>query len=163
MIEVLGRGRGQPSANRRADVGTASYDYAMYAVILAAVDGSSRARGVVDAALEMADRFDARVHLFRSVAVPQDFPAAAHMPPDHLAAFLENEARQSLTALAAGHPRAQIEAPEITPVQPWRAILGAAAKLDVDLIVIGSHGHRRWDCILALLPVIPRARTNPIG
>ena len=52
----------------------------MYAVILAAVDGSARSRGVLDAALAIAERFDGRVHLFQSVAVPPEFPAAAHMP-----------------------------------------------------------------------------------
>ncbi len=36
----------------------------MYTIILAAVDGSPRAQGVVDAALAVAERFGGRVHLF---------------------------------------------------------------------------------------------------
>jgi len=120
----------------------------MYSVILAAVDGSPRAPSVVDAAVEMAERFDATIHLFRSVALPQDFPAAAHMPKDVLPAFLEDEAHRALEALAAGHPRIRIESLETTMPAPWRAILAAAAKCHADLIVIGSHGHSGWDRIL---------------
>ena len=120
----------------------------MYSIILAAVDGSSRSRGVVDAALEIADRFDSRIHLFRSVAFPQEFPAAAHMPADGLPKLLENETLKSLTMLAAGHPRIRIEPPDAATPQPWRAILGAAAKVKADLIVIGSHGHGGWDRVL---------------
>jgi len=120
----------------------------MYSVILAAVDGSTRSRGVLDAALDIAERFDARVHLFRSVAVPPEFPAAAHMPPDRLPEILEKEGRRSLTELAAGNARVRIEAPDMTTAQPWRAIIGAAANIEADLIVIGSHGHGGWDRIL---------------
>jgi nucleotide-binding universal stress UspA family protein len=120
----------------------------MYSIILAPVDGSIRSRGVLDAALEIADRFDGRVHLFRSVAVPAEFPAAAHMQPDRLPEFLENEARRSLEELAASHSRIRIEPPDMTTAQPWRSIIEAAAKIQADLIVIGSHGYGGWDRIL---------------
>jgi nucleotide-binding universal stress UspA family protein len=120
----------------------------MYSVLLAPVDGSVRSRSVLDAALEIAERFDARVHLFRSVAVPPEFPAAAHMPPDDLPKFLEEEARRSLTELAAGHARVRIEAPEMTLAQPWRSIISAAGRIHADLIVIGSHGYGGWDRVL---------------
>jgi len=120
----------------------------MYSVILAAVDGSVRSRGVLDAALELADRFDAQVHLFRSVAVPPEFPAAAHMPADGLPEWLEKEGRRARAERAAGHPRARIEAPDMTTSQPWKAILAAAVRIKADLIVIGSHGHGGWDRIL---------------
>ena len=120
----------------------------MYSVILAPVDGSSRSRGVLAAALEIADRFDAAVHLFRAVAVPPEFPAAGHMPPDTLPKFLEEEARRSLAELATGQVRVRIEPPDMTTAQPWRAIIAAAAKLKADLIVIGSHGYGGWDRVL---------------
>ena len=120
----------------------------MYAVILAAVDGSARSRGVLDAALAIAERFDGRVHLFQSVAVPPEFPAAAHMLADGLPEFVEKEVRSSLAELAAGNPRAHIEPPDMTTPHPWRAIIGAAERLQAELIVIGSHGHSGWDRIL---------------
>jgi nucleotide-binding universal stress UspA family protein len=121
----------------------------MYSIILAAVDGSVRSRGVLEAALEICQGSTARVHLFRAVEVPPDFPAAAHMPPDTLPAFLEKEARDFMIQLAAGRPRVEIENPDMTNPKPWRAVLQAAARLNADLIVIGSHGHGGWDRLLA--------------
>ncbi len=120
----------------------------MYSVILAAVDGSDRSRGVLLAALEVAERFDAQVHLFRAVSVPPQFPAAAAMPPDSLPGRLAKEARRLLVELAADNPRVRIEEPDLTTPQPWRAILGAAAKVRADLIVVGSHGYGGWDHLL---------------
>jgi nucleotide-binding universal stress UspA family protein len=120
----------------------------MYSVILAAVDGSVRSRGVLDAALALAERFDGSVHLFRSVSVPPEFPAAAHMPPDRLPEVLEKEARQALMELAAEYSRVFIEALDMTTPKPWRAILEAAGRIQADLIVIGSHGHGGWDVLL---------------
>jgi nucleotide-binding universal stress UspA family protein len=120
----------------------------MYSVILAATDGSVRSPGVLSAALEIADRFAARVHLFRSVAVPPEFPAAAHVEPDRLPEFIENETRRSLEELAAGHPRVRIEPPDLTTPQPWRAIIAAAERIQADLIVLGSHGHSGWERVL---------------
>ena len=80
--------------------------------------------------------------------MPADFPAAAHMPPDPLPAFLENEAREFLATLARGDLRIDCEAPELTMVQPWRAIIAFAEKIRADLIVIGSHGHSGWARVL---------------
>src|SRR4051794_20357149 len=84
----------------------------MYSVILAAVDGSSRSVGVVDAALQVAERFAARIPLFQAVSVPPAFPPAAVTLPDELPKQLEAETRQSLEQLRAGHPRILVEAPD---------------------------------------------------
>jgi nucleotide-binding universal stress UspA family protein len=120
----------------------------VYSIILAPVDGSARSRGVVEAALEIARHFNAHVHLFRSIAVPPEFPAAAHMLPDGLPEFLEDEARRSLQQLAAKDARVRVEPPDMTTARPWRSILRAAARIQADLIVIGSHGYGGWDRIL---------------
>jgi nucleotide-binding universal stress UspA family protein len=120
----------------------------MYSVILAAVDGSVRSARVVVAALEIAERFDAFVHLFRAVAVPPQFPAAAAMPSDSLPGLLAAAARGSLVELAAGNARIRVEDPDITTPQPWRAVIEAAVRIRADLIVLGSHGYAGWDHIL---------------
>jgi nucleotide-binding universal stress UspA family protein len=65
-------------------------------VILAAVDGSERSPEVVHAAAEIARQGMGRVHLYRSVTIPQEFPAAARMPPDKLPAILMEHARRDL-------------------------------------------------------------------
>ncbi len=120
----------------------------MFKVILAAVDSSPRAAGVVRAATEIAGRFGAVVHLFRVVTLPPEFPAAASNPPDDLEDAMREQAKRELAALGGGDPHVVAEAPEIGTQEPWRAILGRARALNVDLIVIGSHGYAGWDRIL---------------
>ena len=120
----------------------------MYRKILAAVDGSPRAPAVAAAALAIADRFDATVHLFRAVAVPPDFPAAAHNSPDDVPALVEAEARRGLEKLARASRRFVVEPIDLKTPQAWRAILDAAARLDADLVVVGSHGYHGWDRVL---------------
>jgi len=121
----------------------------MYAVILAAVDDSSRAEGVLNAALAIAERFDGQVHLFRAVTVPPPIPPAAATEPDPYPAQLDSRARQSLEALAAHRRRIVIEPPDLDTAQPWQAILGAARRVGAELIVVGSHGFGGWDRVLA--------------
>jgi len=119
------------------------------AVILTAVDGSERSAGVLRTAAEIALRCIGRVHLYRSVTIPQEFPAAARMPPDKLPAILVEEARRELRALAVGYPDVVIEEPTMSdPPQPWRGILETGARLGANLIVVGSHGYGGWDRVL---------------
>ena len=121
----------------------------MFSVILTAVDGSERSVGVLRTAAEIARRCNGRVHLYRSVSIPQEFPAAARMPPDKLPAILVEEARLELQAIAAGFSDVVIEEPAMSdPPQAWRGILEAGDRLNADLIVIGSHGYGGWDRVL---------------
>ena len=117
--------------------------------ILVAVDGSAMAPRVLAAALEVGDRFDARVALLRAILVPPEFPAAAHMAmADPLPEIMRREATSELLALAAGHPRALVAPPMVVSGQAWRVICETADAQGVDLIVIGSHGYGTWDRIL---------------
>jgi universal stress protein F len=121
----------------------------MFSVVLAAVDGSGRSAGVLRAAAEIARRSNGRAYLYRSVTIPQDFPAAARMPPDNLPALLVAEARRELQALASDYPDVTIEEPATNdPPQAWRGIIDAGERLNADLIVIGSHGYGGWDRVL---------------
>jgi nucleotide-binding universal stress UspA family protein len=116
--------------------------------ILAAVDGSSHAEGVAQAAYEIAKRFGAAVHLFRVIELPPDFAAAAANAPDWLQPSLEKKAREQLALLAARFPQAVAEEPVLSHGRPWHDIVIAAERLDVDLIVIGSHGYGAWERLL---------------
>lgn len=120
----------------------------MFEIILAAVDGSSRTAGVVAAAEALAERFGGRVHLFRAVALSQEFPPSAHAHKDPAADELAARARTELEALAAGRARFVVEAPVVGPSEPWRSVLEAAVAVDAGLIVVGSHGFRGWDRVL---------------
>jgi nucleotide-binding universal stress UspA family protein len=120
----------------------------MIRTILAAVDGSQRTAHVVATAVEIAEKFDARIMLLRVVALPQEYPAAAANPPDALAGRLTHTIADELAKLAAGNPRVQPLPPLVYEGQPWRAIVDEASKLGVDLIVVGSHGFGGWDRVL---------------
>ena len=51
----------------------------MISKLLVALDGSERAKGVFRCAVELAGALDASMHLLRVVAVPPEFPPAAHV------------------------------------------------------------------------------------
>ena len=121
----------------------------MIKTLLVALDDSSRAAGVLASATEVAERFDARMILYRAITIPPEFPAAAHSShADPLDAALHRSAVAALRALSAGNLRASLEPPVIGTGQPWRAIVEVADQLQVDLIVIGSHGYHGLDRIL---------------
>ena len=120
----------------------------MFTKILAAVDGSARAAGVANTALEVARRFGGKVHLYRAIEMPPDLVAAGANPPDTLRPVLEQRVREELAALSRNLPEAIVEPPSVMHGQPWRDIIATAQRLEVDLIVIGSHGYGGWDRIL---------------
>jgi nucleotide-binding universal stress UspA family protein len=121
----------------------------MIRTIMVALDASERAPAVLAAAATLAERFEARLLLFRAIAVPPEFPPAAHVDGgDRLESVLAAQARKELEALAQGHPRAEVDHPVIARGQPWRAIVSAAERHDADLVVIGSHGYHGLDRVL---------------
>jgi nucleotide-binding universal stress UspA family protein len=114
--------------------------------VMAALDGSVRAPGVFRVARGIAESFGAKLYVFRAIAVPPDFPAAAANPPDLVPALMEREALDDLAALTRD---TSVEATVVTQShQPWRAILDEAGRLNVDLIVMGSHGYHGIDRLL---------------
>jgi nucleotide-binding universal stress UspA family protein len=117
--------------------------------ILVALDGSVRAAGVFDAAAELAERFGATLFPFRALDIPPEFPAAAASSrADPLPAFMANAAIGEMLKLAERAPGIDVDRPTAKEGQPWRMILQAAEELDVDLIVMGSHGYHGLDRIL---------------
>lgn len=118
--------------------------------ILACLDGSERAAGVFDMAADVAQRFDATLRLFRVVTLPPEIPPAAHVAHgDPLAAFLETAALEELTGMSRRAPQVRLEPPTVRNGLPaWRQILQFADELDVDLIVLGSHGYGGIDHLL---------------
>jgi nucleotide-binding universal stress UspA family protein len=121
----------------------------MIATLLVALDGSSRAPGVFDAAAEVARRFGAALYPFRAIFVPPEFPAAgAGSQRDPLPEYLSKEAYEEVLLLAARAPDVAVALPAVRVGQPWRTILELADELDVDLIVLGSHGYHGLDRIL---------------
>ena len=125
-------------------------DEALIKSILAAVDASERAPNVFDTAAALAAKFGANLHMIRVIAVPPEFPpAAASSHPDALPAHLEAIAIAQMSELTLRAPDLSISPPIVAiGQQPWRLILENAQRLNVDLIVLGSHGYDGWDRVL---------------
>lgn len=110
------------------------------ATILVPVDYSPCCQSAFEYALDLAERFQSRVcllHVIENRTSPDfdAFPLTAKR-----SAALAN-ARRKLVAFArsGNHPFVPIF-PEVRPGEPWREIISAAEKENVDLIVIPTHG-----------------------
>lgn len=117
--------------------------------LLVALDDSPRAAGVFDIGAEFAEKFGTELCLFHTIMVPQEFPAAAATSePDSLPARLVEMAKRELLELSKRAPNVVVKERIVTYGVPAKMILETAEILDVDLIVMGSHGYRGWDRVL---------------
>jgi nucleotide-binding universal stress UspA family protein len=117
--------------------------------LLVALDASARAESVFRSAVEIAEPLGASLHLFRSVAVPPEFPPAGHVPQaDALPAYLTRQAEAQLQAFAARVPHLHVEISVVESSLPWRAIVDMADRVGADLVVVGSHGFHGIDHVL---------------
>lgn len=114
--------------------------------ILVALDESVRQLEVFAAALAVARRTNATVHLLRVLLVPPEIPPGAHSIPDGLEEQLVKKGEAELQDLMATTPDVAFGAPLVViDGAPWRRIVGASKALDVDLIVVGNHKHHGLD------------------
>jgi nucleotide-binding universal stress UspA family protein len=117
--------------------------------ILVALDGSPRARRVLDAAADLARRLGARLFLYRAVALPNELPAIAlSMSPGEVAGLLQRLAREELQKLAAALPPALVGGTRVSLAIPWQGVCEAARLDHAELVVIGSHGYGGLDRLL---------------
>ena len=116
--------------------------------ILVALDSSHRAPPVFERACELARAFDAQLIAYRAVLVPQQYPAAAASHADPLAPHLLRTAHEELMKLVAKHPEVSMRVVVRAAMSPDLGIIEASDELDVDLIVLGSHGYRGLDKLL---------------
>lgn len=117
--------------------------------ILVALDGSSRAQTVLAAAARMAELARSKLILFRAISVPSDMPREIlNLMDRRLEDVLIGNAHADLERFAAGLGGDRVER-IITPfATAWDGICRTARELDVDLIVIGSHGYGGLDRVL---------------
>lgn len=117
--------------------------------ILVALDDSPRARHVLDVALEQARSRNAELRILHVIAIPPEFPPAAHTHGgDPLPAHMRKLADERLNALLAGVHDVRWEILIEERHRAAQAILEQAAKYQADLIVIGSHGYDALDRLL---------------
>jgi nucleotide-binding universal stress UspA family protein len=117
--------------------------------LLVALDGSQRAPTVLAAAARLAELTSGKLILFRAISVPVDMPTEILSLLDRrLEDVLIGNAHAELERFAAGLPHGRVER-IVTPfATAWDGICRAARELDVDLIVIGSHGYGGIDRVL---------------
>lgn len=110
--------------------------------ILVALDSSPRAAQVLDTAIELGKRSGAKLKLLRAVALPADLPTSIWATPskDLLDELLVG-ARRELDDMAARVPPEVLDGVIVQVGVPWDTVCAAARELDVDLVVIGSHGY----------------------
>jgi nucleotide-binding universal stress UspA family protein len=117
--------------------------------ILAGVDGSPRAAGVLATATSIARAQNAKVTLVRVVGlppeVPEDFWKTTEEP---LVVVLERRAKTALDAQAAQLPAGMCDERIVVIGVPWQGICETARRIEADLIVIGSHGYAGFDRLL---------------
>jgi nucleotide-binding universal stress UspA family protein len=117
--------------------------------ILVALDGSTRAPTVLQAASQLAELAGARLVLYRAITVPPDLPREVLIETDtRLEDVLTGNAQNELAQLAEPLRPELVEKIVTAFAIPWDGICRSARELDVDLIVIGSHGYGGLDRIL---------------
>lgn len=117
--------------------------------ILVGLDASSRANAVLGEAVKLAQLTGARLVLLRAVGVPVELPVEAYrLSPASLAEVLQQEAERGLQELSQGVDRALVDSVRVGVGTPWQVICDAARELDVDLILIGSHGFGVLDRVI---------------
>jgi nucleotide-binding universal stress UspA family protein len=112
--------------------------------VLVALDESVRAPGVFRAAVEVASRFSATVYPMRAIAVPVEFERADGLLYEHLSRVATQDIERLMTAGFA----IRIAPPIVRVGEPSGVILQVSEELDVDLVVLGSHGYRALDGVL---------------
>ncbi len=117
--------------------------------LLVALDGSARARGVIEAGVVQARAMGAKLVLFRAIGIPVDLPfTAMTISPTDVLNVLEERARTEVAELGR---TAAVGVPweiRIETGTAWQAICHAARAIDAALIVIGSHGYGGLDRVL---------------
>jgi len=112
----------------------------MYRNVLVPTDGSEAAERAVEQAFEIADRFDATVHVLFVVDVDENYPLDVSTDPiteglraegERLTAEIVDRAPEGINAVAA-----------VEDGSPHERILEYAEEHDVGLIVMGTHGRR---------------------
>jgi nucleotide-binding universal stress UspA family protein len=111
--------------------------------VLVALDASPRAVHVLASAVELAERMNAKLVLFRAVTQPAGAsPEFAAVVPGHPTTPVQQSAIAELRALAAHVPSGLIEDVLAEHGPPGPAICCCAERRNVDLVVVGAHGYR---------------------
>jgi nucleotide-binding universal stress UspA family protein len=119
---------------------------AMFQSILVPTDGSQVTSKAVSTAIELAQRFNAKLHAL-SVKEPFPYSAMSEMQPVPPQEFYDAQERIAVERVKAVVGAAQAAGMScsghtVEALHPWEAILEHAQTQGCDLIVMASHGRR---------------------
>lgn len=118
-------------------------------IVLVALDASQRSPKVLDAAVDLAKRTGAKLHLLRAVGLPPEIPMSPFgVSPDGFLQVLVDEAKKQLENATAAVPAELVLSRETRIGTPWVAICEAAKEHKADLIIVGSHGYQGIDRLI---------------
>jgi nucleotide-binding universal stress UspA family protein len=111
--------------------------------ILAPTDFSEYSKKAVASALELAQKFGAKLTILHVVELPP-YPVEGYVPPSLSATFLDDMERQATVDLAQVVPEAEAAKVEVARLvavgTPYRKIVETAEADHVDLIVMATAG-----------------------
>ncbi|WP_426964280.1 universal stress protein [Haloparvum alkalitolerans] len=116
----------------------------MYDNILVPTDGSPASDAAIDHAVDLAERYDARVHALYVVdgAAYSTLEAGAQVVVE----ALEKEGEEATDRVAEAAADAGVEAVStVTTGTAYRSISDYVEENDIDLIVMGTHGRQGLD------------------
>ena len=110
--------------------------------ILVPTDFSKASEAALDAAIELANKFDASIVLFHAYQIPAyAFPVAPIVLMSEVTATLQDSADKALDELAArARVHGVVVSKELRVGLPWEEILRTSKEMRVNLIVMGSRG-----------------------
>ncbi|MCA9711101.1 MAG: universal stress protein [Myxococcales bacterium] len=117
--------------------------------ILVGVDGSTREPKVLDEAIALAKSRGGKLHLARAMMVPVSIPTAVWtLQGEDFSQFLVEHGDKELALTAERIPPELLGGLVTRLGQPADVLVSLADELDVDLVIIGSHGYGGIDRVL---------------
>jgi nucleotide-binding universal stress UspA family protein len=117
--------------------------------IVVGVDRSETTTAVLAAAIKMAERNGAKLHLVRAVPIPVEMPIEAlsidvQSLPSRLLAHAQGEIDQLKSKIPAEH----LGSVEVRLGTPWQVLCDIAKERKVQVLLVGTHKYNMLDRLL---------------
>lgn len=133
----------------------------MYDEILVPTDGSAAAERAIEHAVDLATRYDARIHAF--YVVDTSAYAALEGAGTVVVDALEDQGREAVGRIIAAAEDAGVPAERVVREgSPHRNILDYVDEAGIDLVVMGTHGRRGIDRYLLGSVTERVVRSSPV-